>query len=207
MLRLPTSPFPPVVYMALVMDAPAFELEAQESFMKQTWRNRFDVRGANNVQTLTFPVNAKGAVKPLTARVTLREGDWLREHRRTLEAAYNSSPFGEHYLPEVLDLIAPRQEKLMQYNRRLLDWVLQEVQWTGQVSETTEFEVPPKDGMRTWFRRSKWLHLPCLEYAQSFEERRPFDPHLSVLDVMMNLGPETGAYLRQVSSALPAFPK
>ena len=26
------SPFPPVVYMALVMDAPAFEIEAQESF-------------------------------------------------------------------------------------------------------------------------------------------------------------------------------
>ena len=207
MLRLPTSPFPPVVYMALVMDAPAFEIEAQESFMKQTWRNRFDVRGANNVQTLTIPVNAKGAVKPLTSNVTLREGDWLREHRRTLEAAYNSSPFGEHYLPEVLELIAPQQDKLMVYNRRLLDWVLREVHWTGTVSETADFEVPPKDGMRTWFRRSKWLHLPCPEYAQTFEERRPFDPHLSVLDVLMNLGPETGAYLRQVNSALPAFPK
>ena len=207
MLRLPTSPFPPVVYMALVMDAPAFEIEAQESFMKQTLRNRFDVRGANNRQTLTIPVNAKEATKPLTAQVTLRQGDWLREHRRSLEAAYNGSPFGEHYLPEVLDLIAPRQDQLMVYNRRLTDWVLNEIQWSGKVAETSCFEVPPKDSMRTWFRRSKWLHLPCPRYAQNFEDRRPFEPHLSILDVLMNLGPETSTYLRQLSAALPAFPK
>ena len=164
------------------------------------------MRGANKVQTLTIPVNAKGALKPQTASVTLREGDWLREHCRTLEAP-TTAPRLENTTCPGVGRIAPRQDKLIEYNRRLMDWVLQEVQWTGEVAETAGFEVPPKDGMRTWFRRSKWLHLPCAEYAQTFEERRPFDPHLSVLDVLMNLGPETGAYLRQVSAALPAFPK
>ena len=49
------------------------------------------------------------------------------------------------------------------------------------------------------FRSSKFIFKNQEEYQQVFSEKHSFNPNLSILDVLFNLGPETTSYLERQS--------
>ena len=205
MVRLPTSPFPPLVWMAAMYHQPVLELEACEHFIKQTWRNRFDIRGANGVQTLSLSVEGMDGLKTPIRDVRLARENWAREHQQSIRSAYNSAAFGEHYMEEVLTLLAPQESLLYDYNLRILRWILQEVGWKGEVVHSSHFQKPEPEGLRARFRRTKWTSLSFPPYEQVFSEKRGFEGNLSVLDLLFNLGPEAEVYLKSISLGRSAF--
>lgn len=203
---LPTCPFPPLVWLAKAWPADHILIEGHENYLKQSWRNRFDIRAVNGIQTLTFHTGAAALANQPIQEVTIDGGKWEREHPRSLKAAYGNAPYGAYYLEEVINLMETPTPLLFENNFRMIQWTLDTLGWQGKLEVSTAFTIPDKQGLRGRFKRTKWpVEFPA--YPQMFEDRRGFDGNLCALDLIFNLGPEAALYLEDLSGSLSAFPE
>lgn len=93
-ILLSTAYFAPIRYFSKLAVYPEVYIEQHENFIKQTYRNRTVILGANGPVSLIVPVEKgrgqKIRIKDL--RIAYDE-EWQRNHWRTIFSAYNSSPF------------------------------------------------------------------------------------------------------------------
>ena len=108
---LTTTYFGPVEWYSQLYRADNVLLEACESFIKQTWRNRCVIATANGLQTLTVPVEHGGSRLIKDVRVS-NHGSWRRVHWNTLQSAYSESPFFEFY-SQLLPLLGEVGKRLL----------------------------------------------------------------------------------------------
>ena len=203
-MLLPTCPFPPLVWLAKAWPEAALTLEGHESYLKQTWRNRFDIRAVSGIHTLTLHTGAAARENQPIQDVLVESGKWQREHPRSLQSAYGNAPFGAYYLDEVIALMEEPTERLFETNLRLIKWTMETLGWEGDIRVSDAFSAPHKKGLRATFKRTKWpVDFPS--YPQMFEDRRPFEANLSALDLIFNLGPEAALYLEGLSESAKAF--
>lgn len=87
-------------------------VEAYDSFIKQTYRNRCVIATANGVQALTVPVErttepAAAADSPQALKCLMKDvrisdhGNWRHLHWNALMSAYGESPFFEYYADDI----------------------------------------------------------------------------------------------------------
>ena len=90
----------PVEYYARWVQAEAPLLEVHENYQKQTIRSRTCIGGANGPLTLNIPVEHPGEAighQKMNQARTVTEFRWARQHFRSLETAYRTSPYFEYY--------------------------------------------------------------------------------------------------------------
>src|SRR6478609_4271963 len=100
--------FPSISHFAAMVQAETITFEMEDNFQKQTNRNRMYIYSPNGVQLLNIPVKHSGRAHQKTKDVKLETAfDWQKQHFKSLEAAYRSSPFFEYFE----DSFAPIFEK------------------------------------------------------------------------------------------------
>lgn len=180
-------------------------MEATEHYIKQTWRNRCVIGTANGPMTLSLPVEAN-AEKTCIKDVRLSEhGNWQHLHWNSIESAYNSSPFFEYYADDFRPFYEKKPGFLFDFNEgirekmcELLELETQSVKSTAFISER---EMP--DG---WVDLRNSIHpkknvdhvdpnFKSEPYYQVFDRKFGFQPNLSMLDLLFNMGPEAILYL------------
>ena len=87
-----TAYFPPIAYVATLLQHPEALVEVKETFPKQTYRNRMEIMTAGGVRTLTVPVVRNNHSRTEEVGIDYKER-WNIIHLRTLEAAYSASPY------------------------------------------------------------------------------------------------------------------
>jgi hypothetical protein len=103
-------------YFDLVHEADAFVFYDDVQYDKHGWRNRNRIKTAGGTQWLTVPVLSKGnvssgvAIKDVAIAWTQ---DWAKKHLATIKQAYARAPFFKEYLPVVEGLFAKRYERLV----------------------------------------------------------------------------------------------
>lgn len=125
MMILPTAYMAPEAWYKAFFEADNVQIEVQESFVKQTFRNRcliHDIQG--HEVTLTVPV-LKVEHKQLTRDVQVSyQQHWQHQHWMALKSAYGKSPYWDYYA----DFFAPfytRQTKwLLDLNEGLHDVIV-----------------------------------------------------------------------------------
>ena len=194
-----TAYFPPIAYVATLMQHPAALIEGKETFPKQTYRNRMEIMTAGGVRPLTVPVTRNNHSR--TEEVSIDYKDrWNIIHLRTLEAAYSASPYYLYYKDDLERLLTHRYDRLIELNQTLLEWLLKKLKISCSVTLTADWEAPTgKTGdFRYLFTPKKPFSTGVLKpYYQVFGDRIPFTPDLSVLDLLFNLGPEAREYLEK----------
>ena len=71
--------------------------DVHQNYIKQTFRNRTFIHSANGLQILTIPVkHSKIKFSMLDAKID-NSIAWQKNHWRSIESAYSSSPFFEFY--------------------------------------------------------------------------------------------------------------
>lgn len=195
----PTAYFPSIALMAAMIRHKEIVIEQQETFPKQTHRNRTVIVTANGPMTLTVPALRPNGNLTLTSDIGISYTEkWNLIHWRAIESAYNASPFFLYYHDDIERVIMGRYEHLLQLNERILKLLFKKLKVDIAIQYSTDFARPGtvEDDYRDRFSYKHPETLPtCQPYVQVFDDRMPFNANVSVIDTLFNLGPDTKDYL------------
>ena len=196
-----TAYMPPIAYMAALAHCKEAEIETKETFPKQTYRNRAAIMTAGGIRTLTVPTIRSNHTTTDEVLIDYKER-WNVIHLRTIKAAYSASPYYLYYKDELEALVMQQHRRLIDLNTELLRWLVQKTKIDCHIEFTTDWHPPIGDKSDLRYSFSPKTPYPTdshKPYYQVFADRIPFTPNLSVVDLLMNLGPEAAAYLKNIS--------
>ena len=197
-----TAYFPSIALAAAIVQSGKIAIETQESFPKQTHRNRTVIVTAAGAMTLSVPVIKPSGTHTRTSDIRISYAErWNTIHWRAIETAYNSSPFFLYYRDEVESILSKHYDYLLQLNDCTLQFLLKKLKLNVGISYTEEYLKPcgdPNDFRDRYSYKHPETIPECSPYSQVFCDRMPFNPNVSVLDLLFNLGPEATGYLQNI---------
>lgn len=215
---LTTAYFPPVSWFYALAQSGRVEIEACESYQKQSWRNRCRIYSAAGPEALVVPVvHAHGEKIPIRAvRIDYSE-PWVRLHERAMTAAYNHSAFFEYYRDDLFRILDAQETFLFDLNWKLMEKL---AAWCGlrpNLACTADFlppvPVPDSGPLEAPLTDLRALIQPkyrgegllqrydrAVPYFQVFTPDSPytpgaFIPDLSILDLLCAEGPNAISFL------------
>lgn len=204
---LSTAYLPPISYFAEIVKAPEVYIEKHENFVKQTYRNRCRILGANGPIPLVIPVEKARDRKVLITDTRIyNHENWQRIHWRTIFSAYNSSPFFEYYQDYLSPFYENRWDFLFDFNLELMTVLIDAIGAERRLG-FTEFYKKPQSGandLRNSISPKTGRQYSGEPYTQVFSEKFGFINDLSIIDLLFNLGPETLSYLEKISGQASA---
>jgi len=198
---LSTAYFPPAEYFFLIAHSSKVLIEKWENYHKQTYRNRCLILGANGPLMLTVPVLRGSFHKtPLRDLKIDNSRRWRELHLRGITSAYATAPFYEFYFDAISTVIRKPFSFLIDLNAEALAAMTVAIGITTQTDYTDEY-VPEGTLMEDYRYRlspkkpTQAERFHEMSYTQVFAERFGFVSGLSVIDLLLNNGPGTGALL------------
>jgi WbqC-like protein family. len=202
-ILLSTAYFAPIRYFSKLASYPEIYIEQHENFVKQTFRNRTVILGANGPIPLIVPVE-KGRAQKIQIkdlRIAYDE-EWQRNHWRTIFSAYNSSPFFEYYADDIEPFFQKKHQFLFDFNQQITNTILEAIDINVNFIFTDDFEQIPESCLNFREQISPKTHLihtdanfDAQPYTQVFSEKFGFVQDLSILDLLFNEGPSTSEIL------------
>lgn len=194
----------PVSYFAALYSCRKAYIERYDHYMKQTYRNRCVIASADEPLALTIPVEKSSEGKCAMKDIRVSEhGNWRHVHRNAFVAAYKQSPFFDYYADEFNAFFDRKYEFLYDFNMELTQWLCEQIDIQPELVPTTEYmdtcegildlreAIHPKKSavdMTSFYRP--------VPYYQVFDSRHGFQPDLSIVDLLFNMGPESLLVLR-----------
>jgi hypothetical protein len=205
-ILLSTAYLPPIEYMALFIKYENVIIEKNETYPKQTYRNRCKIMSANGILKLPIPVNKPHGNNTKISEITISNTDlWSINHWRAINSAYSGSPFFLYYKDDLIKFYSGKYHNLLEFNTELINVLLSLIgvvcnlsysksfQLPNTISNDFRFSISPKKENNSYFFK---------KYVQVFSNKYEFIPNLSIIDLLFNLGPETKDYLENISNQL-----
>lgn len=195
---LSTAYLAPIQYYSKLLKYDKVIIEKYENFIKQTYRNRCVIYGANGPLSLSIPVskdNPKELIKDIKIDYNT---NWQKIHWKSIESAYMSSPFFEYYLDELMPFYQKEYKFLIDFNVELQQLISELIEVDYDLDFTSDY-IFPKDLQEIVDFREKILpkkqivdpDFKSIEYNQVFTEKKGFQANLSIIDLLFNEGPNT----------------
>jgi hypothetical protein len=193
------SYFPSISHYIAMANADAVTLEMEDNFQKQTNRNRMYIYSPNGIQLLNIPIKHSKDTHQKIQDVKLETAfDWQKQHFKSLEAAYRTSPFFEYFEDDLLPIFTTKHTFLMDLNLQTMELVSKCLGMNFNPNKTTEYfhEVPDHEDFR-YLINGKKDTTQIEPYTQVFEEKQGFLNNLSILDLLFNEGRYAKDYLKR----------
>jgi hypothetical protein len=192
--------FPSISHFAAMLQAEKITFEVEDNFQKQTNRNRAYIYSPNGLQLLNIPIkHAKGAHQKTKDLQIDSDFDWQKQHYKSLETAYRSSPFFEFFEDDIRPFFEKKHKFLLDLNFETLDIVTKCLRIKLDYTNTTEYIQDIDSTLTSDFRYlvdGKKDTSSFERYIQVFEDKHGFINNLSVLDLLFNEGKFTVDYLK-----------
>ena len=204
MIILPSSCFAPILQYALITDTDFHTIETKEHFVKQSYRSRFQILGANGLLNLVVPLKKWYNHTPIEHIEVSYDENWQKLHWRSIESAYRASPFFEFYDEEIKPLVFSKETNLLERNLLIENTVSKIVGIKSTAKATSIYESQQPD-WRIIINPKYKVEIDSIKlpkYIQVFEDKQKFIPNLSILDLLFNLGPESKLYLKQLNQSI-----
>jgi hypothetical protein len=218
-------------YFDLMHSADLFVLYDDVQYTRRDWRNRNRIKTKDGVQWLTVPVETKGHYQTRIRDIRVSDPGWGARHLARLRHAYARAPFLAAYAGVLEELyLGTATSYLSEINRRFLAALAEllgiatPLAWSDDyrlVEGRSErlLDLCRQAGARRYlsgpsarayldeaiFARegievvyADYAGYP--EYPQLFP---PFDHHVSVLDLLLNVGPEAPRYMKSFGQGSP----
>lgn len=194
-------------------------------FDKRGWRNRNQIKTPKGKQWLTIPVHSRGAQTghiPINQIKIVWDNPWNQDHWKALQHSYNKAPFFQKYAPLVEQLYNRRDEFLADFT---IDFTIalarelgiqhtrflrsSDLQAEGQKTDRL-INILTKLGVdhylsgpsaRDYIEEDKFkaagikLEYMVYNYPNYPQLYPPFDPHVSILDLLFMTGPDAPKYI------------
>lgn len=190
---LSTTYFGPVQWYQKLNRADEAWIERQETFQKQTYRNRCLIATTQGVQALTVPVDRSSAVQIKDVRIS-DHGDWRRLHWNALQSAYGESPFFEYYEDDLRPFFERRWTFLLDFNEEIRQKVCELIDIRPSVRYTDNYAKSVSHNYRDAIQPkhpAPDADFQPRPYYQVYRQKHGFLPNLSILDLLLNMGPES----------------
>lgn len=195
------SYFGPISQYVAIAEANRIVFENEDNYQKQTYRNRMYIYGANGKLLLNIPIKHTGDKSQHQKYKEVRIENnfpWQKQHWKSLQTVYRTSPFFEFYEDEFHPLYHEKFEFLMDFNYRCTQLALECLQLEVHISKTSEFILNPKNFTDARFlveakSSKKNIFAP---YTQVFDTKFGYLNDLSIVDLIFNEGPNGLTYLQ-----------
>jgi hypothetical protein len=192
--------FPSISHFVAMAKAETITFEMEDNFQKQTNRNRMYIYSPNGIQLLNIPVkHSKENRHQKTKDIKLETAfDWQKQHFKSLEAAYRTSPFFEYYEDLITPIFTKKHTFLMDLNFETIAIVSKCLGLSFDASKTEEYfhEVKHYTDLRILTNGKKDTHQ-FAPYTQVFGDKYGYLNNLSILDLLFNEGRYALDYLRK----------
>jgi hypothetical protein len=197
MILLQPTYFSPILQYVAIANADEIIFETEDNFQKQTYRNRCYIYTAQGKQLLNVPVLHPKEIKQKTKDVKIDyKDDWHKQQLKTLKTAYNSSPFFEFYIDDLLPVFEKKVHFLLDLNFLTNEIIMDALQLEIPTKKTKEYEkVPNILDLRFLAEDKPKITYNLERYIQVFAENHGFIPNLSILDLLFMEGPNALNYL------------
>ena len=202
---LSTTYFGPIQWYQKLYRADEAWIEQHESFQKQTYRNRCLIATTQGTQALTVPVERTGSSLDIKDIRISDHGNWRHLHWNALQSAYGDSPFFMYYEDDLRPFFEQRWDYLFDFNEAIREKICELLDIHPVVHYTESFISPsslssyllPLTSLHD-FREAITPKHPAPDpdftprrYYQVYEAKHGFQPNLSILDLLFNMGPES----------------
>jgi len=175
--------------------------EVEDNYQKQTYRNRCYIATDHGKHPLSIPIKHVGGNqgRQKYKDVKIENADyWQRQHWRTLQTAYRTSPFFEFYEDDIAPLFENKFDFLMDFNLKTIELVCDCLQIEMPKTKSQSYELEPKNihDSRFLVKCKNETQFNQEGYVQVFEGRHDFVKNASVLDLLFNEGTNTLSYLK-----------
>jgi hypothetical protein len=207
----------------LVRRVDEFILYDDAQYTRRDWRNRNRIKTPNGPLWLTVPVDAKGKYLDAIKDMRVSDPGWNERHWRSIQASYSRAPhFAEYKTPLQELFLGCTTEKLSEINFRFisrfcemlsiptpLTWSM-DYTVSGRRTErlvalcreagATEYLSGP--AARAYMDESLFeaagitlTYMSYQGYPEYEQLHPPFDHHVSIIDLLVHVGPEALAYM------------
>jgi len=206
---LSTAYWPNLQYFYYVLNSENIFIESHEHYQKQSFRNRARILTANGVLDLTIPVQSANKVAISRVEISYKE-NWQANHWRAITSAYKNSPYFEFFEDEIKQFYSLEYRYLLEYNTDELNIIFKILRLKKQIHLTSDYhkeinnnfdlreKIHPKIDFTNDLNTKTILEKP---YYQTFGEKFPFQPNLSILDLLFNKGLGTLDYLKNSNNS------
>ena len=195
--------FPSISHFAAIVQAEKVTFEMEDNFQKQTNRNRTYIYSPNGIQLLNIPVKHSKIAHQKTKDIQIENDfDWQKQHFKSLEAAYRSSPFFEFFEDDLLPVFEKKHSFLMDLNLEVFELITRCLRMKIEYTTTTQYVHEIKANEIIDFRylaNGKKDQSQFESYTQVFDDKFGFINNLSVLDLVFNEGKFALDYLKSQS--------
>jgi WbqC-like protein family len=218
-------------YFDLIGLVDEFVLLDDVQYTKNDWRNRNRIKTQQGVAWLTIPVEHSGRFGQRIDEVRAAGDRWRLKHWRSIVQSYASAPFFALYRDRLEELYSMSEEQLSVVNRSFLEALCELLGVRTRISASTDY--PLVDGKTERLVEicrsldgSTYLSGPAArdyldeslftaagmsveymdysgypEYPQLYP---PFEHSVSVIDLLVTMGPEAPRYLKVGTAAKAA---
>ena len=218
-------------YFDLINAVDEFILYDVVQYTRRDWRNRNLIKTRDGLRWLTIPVQVKGRYVQTIDETRISDPAWPRHHLEAIRHSYRRAPFFDHYEPVLREMYRDDSDLLSDVNERFLRAVCEFLGITTVISRASAYtRVPGRNEQLVALCResgaSRYLSGPSArgyldealfegagvrvewmdyadypEYPQLFP---PFEHGVSVIDLILNVGPAAPQYMKSFGTSAAA---
>ena len=190
--------FPSISHYIAMIAAESLTFEVEDTFQKQTNRNRMYIYSPNGIQMLNISVKHNDANNNFKDIKIDNQYNWQKNHFKSLEAAYKNSPFYEYFIDDLQPIFEKKHEFMLDLNFEIFERINDALGISIPFDKTTEYfhKVTDKTDYR-YLANGKKDATQIEPYTQVFDNKHGFINNLSILDLLFNEGRYAVDYLKQ----------